>query len=239
MNGSIKDRIEEALEAMSADDFMAATQNLLNALGYESTKKIPLSGDVDAFLDALSPPPSPNTQSEETFRCNAASAHIIFQLTDDEIEAGASGQQRLFATSDFDEGNIKSFLFVAVELTGTDYFRSEYALFTREINKRIPMPTVVLFKTANDLLTFAFVHRRENKRNPERDVLGSVALVRQIKLSDPHPAHVDILGDLALEERLRWMDLNGHPTNFDGLLVAWLDALGHRGTKSPFLPRII
>ena len=93
MNDSIKNRIEEALEAMPADDFMAATQNLLNALGYESTKKIPLPGDVDAFLDALSPPPSPNTQAEETFRYNAASAHIIFQLTDEEIEAGTSGQQ--------------------------------------------------------------------------------------------------------------------------------------------------
>ena len=225
MNDSIKDRIEEALAAMPADDFMAATQNLLNALGYESTKRIPLPGDVDAFLDALSPPPSPNTQSEETFRCNAAAAHIIFQLTDEEIAAGASGQQRLFATGDFDEGNIKSFLFVAVELTGTDYSRGEYALFTREINKRLPMPTVVLFKTSNDLLSLAFVHRRENKRNPERDVLGSVALVRQIDLSDPHRAHLDILGGLALEERLRWMDINDHQTNFDGLLAAWLDAL--------------
>ena len=227
MNDSIKDRIEEALEAMPTDDFMAAVQKLLNALGYESTKKIPLSGDVDAFLDALSPPPNPNTQSEETFRCNAASAHIIFQLTDEEIVAGASGQQRLFATGDFDKGNIKSFLFVAVELTGTDYSRSEYALFTREINKRLPMPTVVLFKTANDLLSLAFVHRRENKRNPERDVLGSVALVRQIDLDldNTHRAHLDILSDLALEDRLRWMDANGHPTNFDGLLAAWLDAL--------------
>ena len=225
MNDSIKDRIEEALAAMPADDFMAATQNLLNALGYESTKRIPLPGDVDAFLDALSPPPSPNTQSEETFRCNAAAAHIIFQLTDEEIAAGASGQQRLFAIGDFDKGNIKSFLFVAVELTGTDYSRSEYALFTREINKRIPMPTIVLFKTINDLLTLAFVHRRENKRNPERDVLGSVALVRQIDLIKPHRAHLDILGDLTLQKRLRWMDDNGYLTNFDGLLAAWLDAL--------------
>ena len=180
-------------------------------------------GDVDAFFAAL--PPSPKTQAAERFRSNAASAHIVFQLTDEEIAAGVSGQQRLLTTNGFDKGNSKSFLFVAVELTGTSYSRSEYALFTREINKRFPIPTVVLFKTANDLLTLAFVHRRENKRNPDRDVLGSVALVRQIDLSDPHPAHSDILGDLALGKRLRWMDLNGHPTNFDGLLVAWLDAL--------------
>ena len=223
MNDSIKNRIADALAAMPADDFMTAAQKLLNALGYESEKRIPLSGDVDTFLAAL--PPSSKTQAEERFRSNAASAHLIFQLTDEEIAAGASGQQRLLATSDFDKGNIKSFLFVAVELTGTKYSRSEYALFTREINKRFPMPAVVLFKTANDLLTLAFVHRRENKRNPERDVLGSVALVRQIALGDPHRAHLDILGDLALEKRLRWMDTNGQPTNFDGLLASWLAAL--------------
>ncbi len=223
MKDSNRNQIAGALAAMPADDFMAAAQELLNVLRYESTKRIPLSGDVDAFLAAL--PPSPKTQATERFRSNAASAHIVFQLTDEEIAVGAKGQQRLLTTNGFDTGNNKSFLFVAVELTGTSYSRSEYSLFTREINKRFPIPTVVLFKTANDLLTLAFVHRRENKRNPERDVLGSVALVRQIDLSDPHRAHLDILGDLALEERLRWMDTKDHPTNFDGLLAAWLDAL--------------
>ncbi len=224
MNDSIRDRIENALAAMPEADFVSGTQDLLKVLGYESTKRIPLSGDVDAFLAAL-PSPTPNTQSAAAFRTNTESAHIIFQLTDEEIAVEGSGQQSLFTIDDFDSGNSKSFLFVAVELTGENYPRGEYAQFTREINKHFPMPTVILFKTANDLLTLAFVHRRQNKRNPERDVLGSVALVRHIDPHTLHHAHLDILGDLALEERLRWMEINGQPINFDGLLAAWLDAL--------------
>ena len=37
-------------------------------------------------------------------------------------------------------------------------------------------------------------------------------------------AHIEILDKLSLHERLRWMDRNGKPHNFDGLLDAWLDA---------------
>ena len=37
-------------------------------------------------------------------------------------------------------------------------------------------------------------------------------------------AHIEILDELSLHERLRWMDSNGKPHNFDGLLDAWLDA---------------
>ena len=36
---------------------------------------------------------------------------------------------------------------------------------------------------------------------------------------------MDILSELSLEDRLRWMDSHGRPHNFDGLLAAWLDAL--------------
>ena len=64
-----------------------------------------------------------------------------------------------------------------------------------------------------------------NLRDTERDVLGKVSLIREIKLDDPHRAHLDILGELSLYERRRWMDRRGRPQNFDGLLAAWLDAL--------------
>ena len=119
----------------------------------------------------------------------------------------------------------QSFLFMAVDLKGKHYPRGQYANFTRAINKRFPAPTVVLFKTADDLLTLAFVHRRAHKHHPARDVLGSVSLVREIDPTNPHRAHLDILQELSLEKRLRWMNANGKPYNFDGLLAAWLDAL--------------
>lgn len=52
-----------------------------------------------------------------------------------------------------------------------------------------------------------------------------VSLVREIDAADPHRAHLDILAELSLDARLKWLDDHGKPHNFDGLLDAWLDAL--------------
>ena len=68
-------------------------------------------------------------------------------------------------------------MFAAVELSGPSYARGPYARFTREINKRLRAPTVVIFRTAGGRLTLAFVHRRPHKLDPKRDVLGSVSLI--------------------------------------------------------------
>ena len=74
-------------------------------------------------------------------------------------------------------------------------------------------------------VTLAFVRRRPNRHHPDRDVVGSVSLVREINPGRPHRAHLDILADLSLPARLRWLDSRGKPRNFDGLLEAWLAAL--------------
>ena len=105
------------------------------------------------------------------------------------------------------------------------YARSKYAEFTRELNKRLIAPTVVLFKTADNSLTLAFVHRRQHRYDPSRDVLGSVSLVRDINPTQPHRAHLDILAELSLEHLLSWMSDHNKSHDFDGLLAAWLDAL--------------
>ena len=154
---------------------------------------------------------------------NAQSVRILFQFTGSEIQAQT--QRGLFDATNFDTGNARSFLFAAVELNGNSYPRGQYAVFTRELNKHIQLPMVALFRTADNLITLAFVHRRPNKRDPNRDVLGSVSLIREIDPESPHRAHLDILSELSLPERLRWMDSHGKTHNFDGLLDAWLDAL--------------
>ena len=87
------------------------------------------------------------------------------------------------------------------------------------------MPTVVLFRTGLNLLTLAFVERRQHKRNPNRDVLGRVSLIREIDANRPHRAHLEILASLSLVDRLEWINTKGKGQNFDGLLEAWLDAL--------------
>ena len=221
------DEIRSALGAVPGNDFASAACGLFASLGYESAKTLSdQTGDVHDFIERF-PAQTPGTTSEGEFISSARSAQIIFQVTDDEIRAQAKSQLALFDNaSDFDAGREKSFLFVAVELHGDSYPRGMYARFTREINKRLSAaPTVVIFRTSADLLTLAFLQRRAHKRDPERSVLGSVSLIREIDPVNPHRAHLDILSELSLSDRLKWIDSHNRTANFDGLLAAWLDAL--------------
>ena len=222
----LRRKIEDALGEMRGEDFAAEAEALLGALGYRSERTLAdQSGSSEDFA-ATFPAKNPDTKTEQAFRNAASSVRVLFQVTDEEIAEAGGPQQRLFNDNAFDKGNTKSFLFTAVELRDDGYSRGRYAAFTREINKRFPtIPSVVLFRTAAGLLTLAFVHVRPNKRNPDRNVLGSVSLIREVNPNQPHRAHVDILSELSLEDRLRWMDSHDRPHNFDGLLASWLDAL--------------
>ncbi len=220
---NVADSIHSALSATVNSDFAASSRQLLAALGYLSDR-VPADqrAAVQDFI-AHYPAPNPGTDSEQRFVDSAQSVNILMQFTDAEI---ASATQRvLFDADAFSTGNAQSFLFIAVELRENAYPRGRYVEFTREINKRLAMPAVVLFRTAARRVTLAFVHRRPNKRDPQRDVLGTVSLIREIDAANPHRAHLDILDDLSLPKRLLWMDKHGKSHNFDGLLAAWLDAL--------------
>ncbi len=213
--------IRGSLARLPGQEFSAAATDLLDVMGYRSDL---VPGDETATVEDFirqHPATTPNTKTEQSFREAAGSIRILFQYTDQEIAA----QRSLFNDANFDTGNARSFLFAAVELKRASYPRGDYATFAREINKRWQIPTVVLFRTASDLLTLAFVHRRPNRRDPDRDVLGSVSLIREIRPSAPHRAHLDILSELSLADRLSSISLRGQSRNFDGLLAAWLDAL--------------
>ena len=212
-------RVQDVLRRLPKDEFHSVAHDLLNVLGYRSERTLPeqTGNPADLFGDR------PDTRQKQALVDEAVSARIVFQVTDAEI--AASGQLSLLDTGRFDDGNASSFLFVAVALKGQHYARGRYAQFTREINKPFPMPTVVVFKTAANLLSLAFVHRRPHKRDDSRDVLGSVSLVREIDPASPHRAHLDILADLSLGERLAWVEQSHKQRNFDGLLAAWLNAL--------------
>ena len=222
----LRDKIREALAALSGDDFADEAASLLGVIGYSSDRTLPdQSDDPGEFLaQDLYQLKRRDTKSEQEFLEIASSVRVIFQVTDSEI-AEATPQGTLFQFDEFEMSNAQSFLFMAVELKEETYPRGRYGRFTREINKRLAMPAVVLFRTAGGLLTFAFVQRRQSKTDRGRDVLGRVSLIREIIPNDPHRAHLDILAELSLKERLRWMDSHGKHRNFDGLLDAWLDAL--------------
>ena len=222
---NIRERIKASLAELPGADFEAASQDLLTVLGYRSERTIAgQSGTVTDFMSLFNAQDN-GTKTGKDFLENAVSVRLLFQLADSEIATARQSHLSLPEADLFNRGLAKSFFFVAVELNGRHYARGKYAQFTRVINKWSQSPTVVLFKTAAERLTLAFVHRRQHKRNPERDVLGRVSLVREIDPNWPHRAHLDILSELSLADRLKWMDSYHKPHNFDGLLTAWLDAL--------------
>ena len=226
--------IKFALAATQNGNLLEKSKDLLSTLGYRSDLTLDLSGSVDDFFEEF-PPINPNTKTEQHFRENAESAQIIFQFTKDEIVDDT--QLHLLEPNDFNKGNMQCFLFCAVELKDDNYSRTKYAEFTREINKRLNAPTVILFRTG-DRLTIAFANRRPSKTDETVDVLGQVTLIKDIRLNNPHRAHLDILSELSLEQCLKWMDDNRKPQNFDGLLAAWLAKLDTEELNKQFYRRL-
>lgn len=222
-NGTIRLQVESWLKASSTGDFVSQTKGLLEVLGYSSDRTLrSQTGSVESFIDTF-PADNPGTASERLLRDELDDVRLVFQVTDEEI--AVSEQFQMMDAGVWDEGNARSFLFVAASLRGNSYARGTYAQITREINKRFLMPTVVFLRTKTGLITAAFVHRRPRKNDESRDVLGSVSLLREIDTSVPHRAHLDILSELSLSERLRWLDDHKLTHNFDGLLKGWLSAL--------------
>ena len=214
----VKREIRSVLST-SSDNFLEKSKRLLEILGYRSNRTLNLSGSVDDFIREF-PAPNQNTKTEREFRKHVESVHFIFQVASEEIVSINNHQEM---KPQFNKGDERSFLFFAVELERGTYSRGKYAEFTREVNKRLMAPTVVLFKSGKHL-TLAFVHRRRHKYDPNRPVLGNVSLLREVDQS-PHRAHLDILSELSLPNLLSWMKRTNKPHNFDGLLVSWLSKL--------------
>ena len=104
--------IKSALAAIPTGDLLEKSKDLLATIGYRSELTLELSGTVHDFFQEF-PPRNPNTKTEQEFRKHAESAQIIFQFTSDEIANDPQGT--LFEGVSFDKGNIKSFLFCAVD----------------------------------------------------------------------------------------------------------------------------
>ena len=224
-----KDAIKSTLAAMQSGVLLEKSKDLLSTLGYRSERTLELSGTADDFFEKF-PALNPNTKTEQEFRKNAEFVQLIFQFTRDEIINEDISES-------FDKEDDKSFLFYAVTLKDSDYSRTKYAEFTREINKRLFAPTVILFRTAKHL-TVAFADRRPDKTDEDRDVLGQVTLIKDIRLNDPHRAHLDILSELSLEECAAWMVAKKKPKNFDGLLAAWLAKLDTEELNKQFYRKL-
>ena len=212
--------VRDALRALADGSLSECAEGLLVALGYRSDRTIDF-GSVAEFLSMVDAKDRLTAGQLATFdRWRAMD--VVFQVTDDEV----TGQGGLFGPGptggrQFDDGVAKSFLFLAADLKRGRFSRSDLTASTRAVNRIFPMPTVVLFRHQDEdglpLLTIGVVHRRVDKTDPDRDVLERATLVKDVSLTKPHRAHVELISELALG---RLVERRG-VSNFDGLLEAW------------------
>lgn len=218
--------VKAALAQVGSSALAPGALALFQALGYRSDKVADFPSAPEAFIAALeqATPDKSALVRDQLALARWKECAFLYQITNDEIPslghfASLAGGGLL---QDSYIGNqIESFVFLAIELQGENWSRTELAAITRALNQRFPMPAIVLFKH-DGLMSLAIVDRRAHKRDASRDVLSArITVIKDVRCDNPHRAHVDILAGLAIEnlgERQR-------PTNFRELYDAWISAL--------------
>ena len=127
--------------------------------------------------------------------------------------------------------NIDAYLIFGIELKKTHYSRGDLVKITREFNRVFPRPVLILFKHG-DAITLSVINRRIHKRDDNRDVLEKVTLIKDIRLENPHRAHLDILNELAFSH------LKPEPKNFVELHNAWQAVLNTKELNKQFYEKL-
>lgn len=216
----IRESIRTALTTFEASRLREAATRFFATLGYHSDRTVNL-GDSrpQTFLDFIRGHAGKNTFDEaKALFTDWESAELLFQLTDQEL----SGQASLFRETGVNAGLLRSYVFFAIELKGGDYARGKLTGIARQINRVFPMPVMVLIKhqvERKPVLSIAVFNRRQNKRDTAKDVLGKVAIIRDISLAEPHRGHLDILASFAVPNLVHPQRLKIN--NFDTLHAAW------------------
>lgn len=207
-----------------------AGAELLALLGYKSDKTADFGSKPEQFIAAV------DEATHSTF--NRDKAHVsrwkqcafLFQLTNDEIPSLAMGQQAFSTDNKLVRSLIESFVFLAIELQGESWSRTDLAAIARELNRRFPMPAIVIFKHG-DLVSLVVIDRRANKLDTSRDVIDSrITVIKDVRINNPHRAHLDILAGLALEN----LGEKRRPTNFRELYDSWITALSIQALNKRF-----
>jgi len=188
---AIDAKIQAALGRFAHAGVGDSARLLFEVLGYSSTRRVELRPNTAAEFRSTFDPDR-QLDEQKALLGDWSSVDFLFQLTDEEI-----GNHLAFSSGRFEDSIIESYVFLAIRLSGSSYTRTKLATATREVNKRFPMPVMILFRHG-ETLTLAIIDRELNKRDPEKDVLRKVTLIKDIRISDPHRAHLEILSDLSL-----------------------------------------
>ncbi len=219
------------LDDFATGDLRAASLALFGALGYASSRTLP----IDSLVQLREAFDTEGLLAEENaFLSKWLSVHFLFQLTDQEIRDTSDGTLNLGLEQNEYAKEIKSYVFFAVDLQprpdGAAPPRSELGAITRALNKLVPQPVLVLFRHG-ETISLAIINRRRNMRDGTRDVLTRVSLIRDIDFKNPHRAHLDLLHRFSLHT-LR--ENAGTLQRFADLDSAWQKLLSVQELKNSF-----
>ena len=133
MPTDLRTDITNALHAFTGGDLTANCSHLLDVLGYRSEKRYPLEPNTAQNFVATFATARP-FNAEHALTDAWTEANVLFQLTDREV---AQREQMDLALDDggWNRGLYRSFLFLAVGLSGERYSRSALATITRAVNR--------------------------------------------------------------------------------------------------------
>ncbi len=186
---------------------------LLNTLGYHSHRTGLNFANLAEFQEVFP------IQTDEF----AAVPQLLFQLTWEDLFAASAGPKQV------DNTIMESYLFFAIELKQSHYSRTELAKMTRDLNRFANQPVMVIF-TYGECLTLSIINRRLHQREESRDVLEKVTLIKDISVTHPHRAHLDILADLSYQR----LKEDHHIDSFVALHEAWQQVLDTRLLNKQF-----
>jgi len=211
-----KESIGSALRAFSTNDFSRNSLTLFSTLGYKTERRAPLSEKTFKYFKSLIESSGKTLDESKFYADEWKYVDFLFQLTKEDL----SNQVGLFDNRRIDNTIVESYLFLAIELSSSEYSRTALAKITRQVNRVFSMPVMILFKYG-DYLTLSVIDRRINKKDESKDVLEKVTLIKDISIEKPHRAHIEILHDLSLGKLREKFSV----TNFVELHRAWLKIL--------------
>ena len=147
-NSALRQSIQDALQSFSTQSLATGAIALLHTLGYSSDKTAELGNTAEALLGSIEQfrPELGSINRAKVHANRWKSCAFLFQLTNDEIPSLALGQAPIGADGKLTQGQIESFVFLAIDLQGEGWSRSQLATIARELNKRFPMPAIFLFR---------------------------------------------------------------------------------------------
>ncbi len=215
----VKKNIENALNNFLDEEqsLREVTTSFLNALGYYSRRVGREDIDNERFERLKAAAGKTTNQDRKLCVDDWQSFAQIMQVADEEVNQQLKPKQTtLFESTEIDYGLRTSYMFDTIRLKGDTYTRTQLANITRFVSMQIPQSFMLIFRYG-DVLTLAIINRRENLRDPSKQVLEKVTLIKDINLQSPNRAHIDIISELHLQRLIENEGIN----NFDTLHNAW------------------